>query len=105
MSEEKNFVNKTEKEVSAWAIAGRTAPFVAMAGMLLIAFFFEKWITVYAFSVIIIWVLVSVAWWWWALNKILRVIKMLLSTRVKFDEVKQELKSLKNDMGDRQRRK
>ena len=105
MSEEKNFVNKTEKEVSAWVLLGRTAPFVAMAGMLLIAFFFEKWITVYAFSVIIIWVLVSVAWWWWALNKILRVIKMLLSTRVKFDEVKQELKSLKNDMGDRQRRK
>lgn len=105
MSEEKNFVNKTEKEVSAWSLLGRTAPFVAMAGMLLIAFFFEKWITVYAFSVIIIWVLVSVAWWWWALNKILRVIKMLLSTRVKFDEVKQELKSLKNDMGDRQRRK
>ena len=104
MSEEKNFVNKTEKEVSTWALAGRTAPFVAMAGMLLIAFFFEKWITVYAFAVIIIWVLVSVAWWWWALNKILRVIKMMLSTKVKFDEVKKELKSLKNDMGNSQRR-
>ena len=75
-----------------------------MAGMLLIAFFFEKWITVYAFTVIIIWVLVSVAWWWWALTKILRVVRMMLSTKVKFDEVKEELKSLKNDMGNRKRR-
>ena len=104
MSEEKNFVNKTEKEVSAWVLLGRTGPFVAMAGMLLIAFFFEKWITVYAFTVIIIWVLVSVAWWWWALTKILRVVRMMLSTKVKFDEVKEALKSLKNDMGNRKRR-
>tara|TARA_B100000282_G_C31460432_1_gene366591 strand:- start:133 stop:450 length:318 start_codon:yes stop_codon:yes gene_type:complete len=104
MSEEKNFVKNTEKEVSAWIIAGRTAPFVAMAGMLVTAIFADAWLTVYAFTVVIIWVLVSVAWWWWALSKILKVIKMMLSTKIKFDEVKEELKSIKNDMGNRKRR-
>ena len=104
MSEEKNFVKNTEKEVSAWIIAGRTAPFVAMAGMLVTAIFADAWLTVYAFTVVIIWVLVSVAWWWWALSKILKVIKMMLNTKIKFDEVKEELKSIKNDMGNRKRR-
>lgn len=104
MSDEKQFVNKTEKEVSAWGLLGRTAPFVAMAGMLAIAIFANTWLTIYAFTVIVIWVLVSVAWWWWALTKILKVVRMMLSTKVKFDEVKEELKSIKDDMGNRKRR-
>ena len=104
MSEEK-FIEKTEREVTAWSIAGRTAPFIAVAGMLLIIFFAEQWITIYAVIVLTVWVIISVAWWWWALFKILRVIRLLLSAKVKFDEVKAELVSIKNDMGNRQRRK
>ena len=105
MNDEKDLLSKTETEVSAWSIAGKTAPFVALAGFIACAFFAHEWIPFYAVSVIIIWVAVSVAWWWWALNKILRVTRMMLSTKHNFEEVKQELASIKNDMGNRQRRK
>ena len=53
--------------------------FVALAGFIACVFFAENWILIYAL-VIVVWVTVSVAWWWWALNKILRVTKMMLST-------------------------
>ena len=105
MAEEKDLLKTTEQEVSVWGLAGKTAPFVALAGFIACAFFAHEWIPFYAVSVIIIWVAVSVAWWWWALHKILRVTRMMLSTRHNFEEVKQELKSIKDDMGNRKRGK
>ena len=104
MSEEEKFAKKTESEVTIWRLAGRTAPFVAMAGFICCAFLAKEWLTIYAVLVITCWVTVSVAWWWWALHKILRLIGLMLSTKVKFDEVKTELRSIKNDMGNRKRR-
>ena len=104
MSEDKNLVNKTEQEVTAWSVAGKTAPFVALAGFIACAFFAHEWIPFYAVAVIVIWVAVSVAWWWWALHKILRVTRMMISTQYNFEEVKAELRSIKDDMGNRQRR-
>lgn len=103
MNDQKDLVEKTEQEVTVWSIAGKTAPFVALAGFIACVFFAETWIPIYAVTVIIIWVAVSVAWWWWALGKILRVTRMMLSTHHNFEEVKQELASLKNDMGNRKR--
>lgn len=103
--EKEHFAQKTEREVSVWSIAGKTSPFVALAGFIACAFFAEEWIPFYAVAVIIIWVAVSVAWWWWALGKILRVTRMMLSTQHNFQEVKNELASIKNDMGNRKRGK
>lgn len=100
---DKNLYEKTEKEVTAWSVVGKTAPFAALAGFIACVFFAEAWIPFYAVAVIIIWVAVSVAWWWWALHKILRVTRMMLSTSHNFEEVKQELKSIKDDMGYRKR--
>jgi len=102
---EDNFVNNTDREVNAWKIAGWTLPFIAMAGMLVCSLYFSDWITIYAVTVIVIWVAVSVAWWWWALHKILRIARLLLSTNNTFVEVQQEIKSLKEDVSDRKRRK
>ena len=73
MPDKNDLLEKTENEVSAWSIAGRTLPFVALAGFIACVFFAENWIPIYASLVIVVWVTVSVAWWWWALNKILRV--------------------------------
>lgn len=105
MTDEHDLLKKTESEVTTWSIAGKTAPFVALAGFIACAFFAHEWIPFYAVAVIVIWVAVSVAWWWWALHKILRVTRMMLSTKHNFDEVKQELASLKNDISDRKRTK
>lgn len=104
MSDKDQLAQKTEKEVTAWSIAGRTMPFIALAGFIACVFFAQEWIPVYAVTVIVIWVAVSVAWWWWALHKILRVTRMMLSSQHNFEEVKKEIRSIKDDMGNRQRR-
>ena len=105
MSDKNDLAKKTENEVTAWSIAGRTLPFVALAGFIASVFFAEDWIPIYASVVIVVWVTVSVAWWWWALNKILRVTGMMLSTNHNCEEVKKEIRSIKDDMGNRKRRK
>ena len=104
MSDKNDYTQKTENEVTAWIIAGRTLPFIALAGFIATVFFAQEWIPVYAVTVIVLWVAVSVAWWWWALHKILRVTKMMLSSQHNFEEVKEEIRSIKDDMGNRKRR-
>ena len=61
MSDKNDLAQKTEKEVTAWSIAGRTLPFVALAGFIACVFFAEDWIPIYASVVIVVWVTVSVA--------------------------------------------
>ena len=68
LSKKRIFVNKTEKEVLSWAIAGRTV-LCCNGRNVSPAILADTWLTVYAFTVIVIWVLVYVAWWWWASNK------------------------------------
>ena len=99
----KKFNKQTEYEISAWQIAGRTAPFAGLALIVLCALFAETYLTHVAVLVIVAWVIVSVAWWWWAINKIARIARMFFDTTVKFDEVKKELKALKEDVGNRKR--
>ena len=95
--DQKKFSEKTESEISAWRIAGRTAPFLALAGVVLCVLFAEDNISYYVAAVVLIWVVASVAWWWWALAKILKVVAMMLDTSVRFEEVKNELKTLKQE--------
>lgn len=96
--------NSTDIEVTWWKLAAKTAPFVAMVGMGICYLLAEHLIIFYIGAVVLIWTLVSVAWWWWAIEKILKVSRMMLNTNVAFEEVKKELKALKNDVGNRQRR-
>lgn len=94
---------KTEKEVTWWKIAARTAPFIAMAGMAVCYLLAEDMLLFYIGAVILIWIGVSVAWWWWAIEKILKVSRMMFDTSVKFEEVKKELRAIKQDVGNRKR--
>ena len=97
------FKQKTDNEISVWQIAGRTAPFAGLALIILCAFFAKTYLTHVAVIVIMMWVIVSVAWWWWAIAKIARIAQMFFDTTVKFEEVKKELKALKEDVGIRKR--
>lgn len=99
----KHLHEKTEKEVTWWKIAARTAPFIAMSGMAVCYLLAEDMLLFYIGAVILIWIGVSVAWWWWAIEKILKVSRMMFDTGVKFEEVKKELRAIKQDVGNRKR--
>jgi len=99
----KNLKERTEEEIAWWKIAGRTAPFVAMAGMGICYLLAEHLIAFYIGLVVLIWIFVSVAWWWWAIEKILKVTRMMFDTSVKFEQVKEELRDIKKDVGNRKR--
>ena len=98
-----NLLKQTQNEVSWWKIAARTTPFVAMFTLILCVLFADAYVTLIVAIVTIIYVAVSVAWWWWAIEKILRVTKIMFDTTKKFEEVQEELKKIKNDVGDRKR--
>jgi len=99
----KNLKERTEEEIAWWKIAGRTAPFIAMAGMGICYLLAEHLIVFYIGLVVLIWIFVSVAWWWWAIEKILKVTRMMFDTSVKFEQVKEELRDIKKDVGNRKR--
>lgn len=99
----KDLKDRTEEEIAWWKIAGRTAPFVAMAGMGICYLIAESYILYYIGLVVLTWIFVSVAWWWWAIEKILKVTRMMFDTSVKFEQVKKELRDIKQDVGNRKR--
>ena len=93
----------TEQQARWWRYAAWTAPFVALAiilGEILLGF--DSIVNITSISVVVIFITVSVFWWWWAISKI--VIMMSTSERVEknFELLKDELKEIKKDVGDRQ---
>lgn len=103
--DDKNFTQQTEKEVTAWQILGWTAPFVALFGAVICVLTYEHLLLWYIGLVITIFLSVCVAWWWWAIAKIVRIVRLLADTTKNFDDVKEELRKLKQDVDNRKRRK
>ena len=90
---------KARKEATLWQYAAWTLPFTALAILA-----FEYWIgldTWYSISIIIICVTfftVSVFWWWWAVRRFADLMDAMKQTDKNFTEVKQSLKSIKEDL-------
>ena len=94
-----------EKQALWWKYAAWTAPFVALAiiiGEILLGF--ESLINITVISVIVIFITTSVFWWWWAISKIVYMIECSHKVEKNFDYLSKELKEIKKDVGDWQRR-
>ena len=92
-----------EQQARWWKYAAWTAPFVALAilvGEKLLGF--ETQST--SLIILITFIATSVFWWWWAINKIVLMLRTAERVEDNFLEVKRELKEIKRDVGDRQRR-
>lgn len=89
----KKLLNDTKKEISLWAYAAWTLPFVALAAVVM-----ERWFgfnTSIGLSIVVItvtFIAVSVFWWWWALRKIFLITSAMKENEDGFAEVIVELR-------------
>lgn len=105
MNQRKKLHDNTEKEVSLWRLLGLTLPFVGMTAIIMCVLFANNYVVHVTVAIVMIWITVAVYWWWWALYKIARISKLMLTTGIRFEEVKKELIELRDDLGNRQRPK
>ena len=93
----------TEQQAKYWRYAAWTSPFAALAILLGEIFLgFDSLINITSISIVTIFVTISTFWWWWAISKIVGMIKSAERVEKSFNELKHELKELKQDVGDRQ---
>ena len=93
--------NSTEQQARWWRYAAWTAPFVALAiliGEELLGFDTAPT----SLIIVVTFIATSVFWWWWAISKIVYMIKCSHRIESNFEELKDELKEIKKDVGDRQ---
>ena len=94
-------MKNTEKQAKYWRYAAWTAPFVALAiliGEELLGFDTAPTSVV----IVITFIATSVFWWWWAISKIVLMMKAAERVEKNFEGLKDELKEIKRDVGDRQ---
>ena len=93
----------TEKQAQYWRYAAWSAPFVALA--ILVGEILLGWKTnTTALIVVTTFIATSVFWWWWAISKIVYMIKCSYKMERNFEELKNDFKEIKKDVGDWQRR-
>lgn len=94
--------NNIEKQARWWKYAAWTAPFVALAiiiGEILLGF--DSIVNITSVSIMVIFVTTSVFWWWWAVSKIVYMVNCSKRIEENFHTLKEELKEIKHDVGDR----
>jgi len=94
-------MKNTEKQARWWKYAAWTLPFVALAiliGEELLGFDTAPT----SLIIVVTFIATSVFWWWWAISKIVYMIKCSHRIESNFEELKDELKEIKKDVGDRQ---
>lgn len=91
-----------EQQARWWKYAAWTAPFVALAiivGENLLGF--DNWIQSTSLVIMITFIATSVLWWWWAISKIVFMVESAHRIEKNFSDLKDELKEIKRDVGNR----
>lgn len=93
----------TEQQAQYWRWAAWTSPFVALAiilGEILLGF--NSIVNITSIIIVVIFITTSVFWWWWAISKIVHMMNAAERVEKNFEGIKEELKEIKRDVGDRQ---
>lgn len=94
---------KAVTQAQYWKYAGWTLPFVALAillGEILIGH--DTYLGITSIAVVATFVATSVFWWWWSISKIVYIIKGSEKIANEFLSIRQELREIKKDVGDRE---
>lgn len=95
----KNFRQKTIQEIKIWAWIAVVLPITALAGLFFLWAF--GWYDYYSEAMVIGATTMfgfAVIWWWWTIHKIAQMTELLSNTINKFDDVKSDLKHLRQDI-------
>jgi Tfp pilus assembly protein PilO len=82
-----------------WKYAAGTLPFIGLAIIVLLDII--GWTALHnkiLFIILIGFFTSGVIWWWWAIDKIVRLTTLLINTEKKFDEIKTEIKIIKQEV-------
>ena len=97
---------RVDRQVKAWYTMGRVAPFGALFVLCLALFFdLHTYVEYLLAGVAVIFAIFAFAWWWWVLDTVRKLFSMLDKTHQKFDEVLDDLTSLKQDLNDSNRKR
>lgn len=94
-----SFAKKTFKEVRIWDWLARLIPLSVLAILTVLHYF--KWTDTISLILeisLILFVITCFIWWYWALYKIAASIKILQSAEEKFDAIRKEFKTLKENL-------
>ena len=92
----KDFHKKRLREIKWWAWAATVLPIVALAGLFFLEVIgLDSYVNAALTIGAIFMFFVAVVWWWWAIWTIAKVTGILSRTIDKFDDVKEDLKSIK----------
>ena len=93
----------TEQQAKYWRYAAWTSPFAALAILLGEIFLgFDSIVNITSIIIMTIFITTSVFWWWWAVSKIVAMMKSAERVEKNFENIKNELKEIKKDVGNRQ---
>lgn len=93
----KKLLNDTKKEISLWAYAAWTLPFVALTIVLIQDFFnLQTSLGITIGIIIVTFIAVSVFWWWWALRKIFLITVAMKHNEEGFEQVISELRKTRS---------
>jgi hypothetical protein len=82
-----------------WKYAAGTLPFVSLVIIVLLDII--GWTALHnkiLFIILIGFFASGVIWWWWAIDKIVSLTNLLINTEKKFDEIKTEIKIIKQEI-------
>ena len=97
---------KLLKQVQFWNWAGKVLPMIALMALCLVLVFDMTSVKEIVISVIaVVFGFIAFTWWWWVMGAVKSLTELLSNAQTKFTEVIGEIKDLRKDINDQNKKK
>jgi|TARA_B100000212_G_scaffold202990_2_gene153146 uncharacterized membrane protein YfbV (UPF0208 family) len=97
---------KLLKQVQFWNWAGKVLPMIALMALCLVLVFDMTSVKEIVISVIaVVFGSIAFTWWWWVMGAVKSLTELLSNAQTKFTEVIGEIKDLRKDINDQNKKK
>ena len=99
-------LDKKNSLLKFWYWAGRILPLTALALIcFVLAFGTDTWLDYVLCGIAVIFATFAFTWWWWILDTVKKLYNLLQSAQDRFSEVIIELRDIKKDLNDSDRKR
>jgi len=97
---------KLLKQVQFWNWAGKVLPMIALMALCLVLVFDMTSVKEIVISVIaVVFGSIAFTWWWWVMGAVKSLTELLSNAQTKFTEVIGEIKDLRKDINENNKKK
>ena len=97
---------KLLKQVQFWNWAGKVLPMIALMALCMVLVFDMTSVIEIVISVIaVVFGSIAFTWWWWVMGAVKSLTELLSNAQTKFTEVIGEIKDLRKDINDQNKKK